>query len=245
MFQPCPSSDWVSTYRLPPLDRVWLSNEIHIEVHGAFRQRSAELNEIEGYRTINSRNGSYTQLCLKEGRASITVPSSFATDDAYSIWFSKIPYLDKRDRDAMLEEISQQQDLGATPEERLASLPQAKTWSIFALIAACAAAAAADWGPPALQQPFAAVLVILPIVLAFLIQRSPLLYIVFKRRTNPRAELSFAIFAASFGLLLCARGVHLVSMRSMSLVMILVAIAFCAALFVPIAKVRPHSALSS
>ena len=39
-----------------------------IEVRGAFQERSARIDEIEGFRTISSRNGAYKQLRLKDGR---------------------------------------------------------------------------------------------------------------------------------------------------------------------------------
>src|SRR5580658_9363036 len=99
-----------------------------IEVRGAFIEKSADRSEIEGFRTISSRNGSYTRLMLKEGRGSITISKSFDTDDFYREFFQKIPDLDERDRQALLDEISQQQDLGATPEERLAALSSAKVY---------------------------------------------------------------------------------------------------------------------
>lgn len=202
-----------------------------IELHGAIREQSADLSEIEGYRTVSTRNGKFTKLYLKEGRGTMTMPNSFATDEAFSSWFRRIPDLDQRDRDALLAQISHQQDLGSTPEERLSTLSQAKTTSIFALVVACAAAVAANWGPPILQLPFAAALVLVPVALALLIQRSPLLYAVFKRRSDPRAELSYALIAASFGLLIRARGVHLVSLQSVAWVIGLLALAYVAAFF--------------
>jgi hypothetical protein len=36
------------------------------EVRGAFLERTAALSDIEGFRMISSRCGSYLQLCLKE-----------------------------------------------------------------------------------------------------------------------------------------------------------------------------------
>src|SRR5579859_3307941 len=36
----------------------------HIEIRGAFTDRTADLNEIQGSRTISTRNGHYTQIYL-------------------------------------------------------------------------------------------------------------------------------------------------------------------------------------
>lgn len=203
----------------------------HIEVRGAFRERSAEASEIEGYRTISSRNGSFTKFFLKQGSGTFTMPNSFAVDDAYRAWLQKIPNLDNINRDALLNEISQQQDLGATPEERLATLSQAKTSSILALVVACAAAVAANFGAPALEVPFAVVLALVPVALLLMIQRSPLLYTAFKRKADPRADLCYALMAATFGLLLRARGIHLVSLQSVGVAVVLITLVYCAVFF--------------
>ncbi len=203
----------------------------HIEVRGVFRERSAELNEIEGFRTISDRNGSFTKFYLKQGRGAFKMSNYFATDADFQAWLQEVTDLDKRDRDTLLDEISRQQDLGATPEERLATLSRAKTTSILALVIAVAAAAAVNFGEPFLQVPFAIALALVPIGLAMLVQRSPLLYAVFKRKSDPRAELSYALMLASFGFLIRNRGVHLVSTQPLLLMIAIIALAYCAAFF--------------
>jgi len=40
----------------------------HLELRGAFREKAVDLSEIEGYRVVSTRNGSFTLLYLKEGR---------------------------------------------------------------------------------------------------------------------------------------------------------------------------------
>lgn len=203
----------------------------HIEVRGAIRESSAETRDIEGYRTISSRNGSFTKFYLKQGHGTLTMPNSFDIDDNYRAWLQRFPNLDQIDRDALLNEISQLQDLGATPEERLAALKQAKTCAILALVVACAAAVALNFGNPTLQAVFAIALALVPVILALMIQRSPLLYAVFKKKSDPRAELMYALIATSFGFLLRNRGTHLVSLQSLSLVIVFVSFAYCAAFF--------------
>lgn len=203
-----------------------------IKVRGAFRECSADLSEIEGFRTISTRNGTYRKLYLKVGRGAITLSNSFATDDDFRAWFQQITDLDKRDRDALLEEISHDQELGATPEERLAALSTARTWSIFALVVAVAAAAALNFGDAALQVPSAVVLAFVPVATLLLLQRSPLLYAVVKQKADPRAELSYALLAAGFGLVLRNRGIHLVSLQPLLPLIALVAIICTGLLYV-------------
>ncbi len=206
-------------------------NGNRIEIRGAFTDRFADINEIEGYRTISSRNGKYTQFYLNNGRRTLTLANHFDHDAAFDSWIRKVPDLDKRDRDRLLEQISQQQALGSTPQERLAALAQAKTYSIFALVIAFAAGIAANYGIPALFLPFSIALALVPITLAILLHRSPLLYTVFKRKDDPRAELLYALIASSFGLLIRARGIHFVSVQSIGLVIALLTLAYLAAFY--------------
>ena len=202
-----------------------------IEIRGAFTDHFADLNEIEGYRTISSRNGKYTQFYLNNGRGTLTMANHFERDSAFDSWIRRVPDLDKRDRDRILEKISQQDELGSTPQQRLATLTQAKTYSIFALVIAIAAAVAANFGIPALYLPFSIALALVPVTLAILLHRSPLLYTVFKRKDDPRAELLYALVVSSFGLLIRARGVHFVSLQSIGLVIALLTLAYIAAFY--------------
>ncbi len=202
-----------------------------IEIRGAFTDHFAEVHEITGFRTVSSRNGQYTQFYLNNGRRTLTLPNHFEKDAAFDAWMQKIPDLDKRDRDRLLAKISQEEDLGATPQDRLAALAQAKTYGIFALVIAFAAAIAANFGIPALYMPFSVALALVPIGLALLMHRSPLLYTVFRRKDDPRAELLYALIVASFGLLIRARGVHFVSLQPIGIVIAFFTLAFIAAFY--------------
>jgi hypothetical protein len=202
-----------------------------IEIRGAFTDRFADLNEIEGLRTVSSRNREYTQLYLNSGRGTLTLSNYFDRDKVFDTWMRKVADLDKRDHDQLLEKISQREDLGGTPQDRLAALAQAKTYSMFALVIAIAAAVAANYGIPALYVPFSVALASVPIVLAFMIHRSPLLYTVFRRKEDPRAELLYALIVTSFGLLIRARGVHFVSLQSIGVVIAFLTLAYIAAFY--------------
>ena len=202
-----------------------------IEIRGAFTDHFADLNEIEGRRTVGSQNGKYTQFYLNSGRGTLTLHNYFDKDEAFDAWMRKVPDLDKRYRDQLLEKISQREDLGVTPQDRLAALAQAKTYSIFALVIALAAAVAANYGIPALYVSFSVVLAAVPVVLAFMIHRSPLLYTVFRRKDDPRAELLYALIVAGFGLMIRARGIHFVSLQSVGIVIAFLTFAYIAAFY--------------
>lgn len=146
-----------------------------IVVRSAFREQSADQGDILGYRTISTRNGSYTQLRLKQGLGTISIPNAFDTDDDYRAWLQKLTDLDQRDREEILAEITEKADLGSTPEERLQALPTARTWGVFLAIVTGAAGAGLVLGPVELRLPLAAVLVITPLVAAVLLLRAPLL----------------------------------------------------------------------
>ena len=202
-----------------------------IEVRGVVRDRAAELSEIEGFRTISSRNGRYTQLCLKEGRGKITVSQSFETDDDYRAWFQQLTDLDARDRNALLDEISHDAELGSTPEERLNALKQAKAISFAIIATSVAAAAGLGLGAANLHLLSATFLALVPVAALLLMQRSPLLYAVFKKKTDPRAELSIALIIAGMGLFLGMRNLHFVSMQPILLMAVPVALVYFASFF--------------
>ncbi len=202
-----------------------------IEIHGAFTDRTADVNEILGTRTISTRNGHYTQIYLNNGRPNLNLSSFFDRDDAFEAWFSRVPNLDHRDRDAILDKVAQDPQLGSSPQDRLAALSRAKTNAFFALFIAIAAAVAANWGIPILYIPFSVALALVPIVLAVMRHRSPLLYTVFKRKDDPRGELLYALIATSFGLLIRARGIHFISFQSLGLVIALLTLLYIAAFY--------------
>ncbi len=196
-----------------------------IEVRTAFRERSAEVGEIAGFRTIRSRNGNYIWLKLREGRGSITIPYTFDVDEDFSAWLRQVPDLDGRDRDVILGEIAEEQGLGATREERLAALPTARTWGAFLAIVAGIAAVALALAPPPLRALAAAVLAVTPLIAALLMHRAPLLYAIFKQKSDPRAELSYVLFVAAFGLLIHAGGLHMVRFQPLLVVAVPIALA--------------------
>lgn len=203
-----------------------------ITVCNGFITRSADLANIEGFRSFTGRNGSFTRFYLKEGRFGITMSSSFETDNEFRAWMSQITDLDRRDRDHLLAEISQQQELGDTPEERLAALTTAKKTNIVVIVVAIAGAFFLNVGNvSAIEVPSAILLALVPIGVAMLMSRAPLLYVIFKRKSDPRAEISFPLIAAGLGFVFRNRGVHVVSMKPLQVLIVVVAIVYFATFF--------------
>lgn len=183
-----------------------------LEVHGVFRVKAADLADIEGYRTIATRYGSFRRISLKEGCGRININNYFASDEDFRAWFQQVPDLDLRDRDALLREIEQSDTLGSTPEERRGALSRAKRGNIALIVLSCSAAAGLNLGPAAALPISALVLALLPAALFLLLQREPLLYAFGRRKADPRADLLFSFVVACFGLVLFADKVTLVAL---------------------------------
>ena len=64
-----------------------------------------------------------------------------------------------------------------------------------------------------------------------MIHRSPLLYTVFRRKDDPRAELLYALIVAGFGLMIRARGIHFVSLQSVGVVIAFLTFAYIGAFY--------------
>jgi len=187
-------------------------DDSHIEVRGVLREQSAELNDIEGYRTINTRNGSFWRLQLKQGRGSITVQKWFDCDDLRA-WRQRLTDLDEQDRNTFLEKIAQAEDLGATPDERLDALKQANHLNIALSALAIAAAVVffAYQGPVHLAA--AMILALVPAMALYLMHKDPLLYTIGKPKRDPRTDLTIAILASAMGLMFSGIAVNFVSYK--------------------------------
>jgi hypothetical protein len=201
-----------------------------VEVRYGFSEKTADLSEIEGYRTVSTRNGSFWQLKLKEGRGTITVQKSYDCDGVRA-WLQQFPDLDERDRKALLEQIEQSQELGATPEERLAALNRAKQLN-YGLTAVAIAGALGIWlGGASLRLPSAIVLALLPVVMIYLVRSGPLLYAIFKPKRDPRTDLGIAFVACGFGLIFGDSSFHFVEQLSLLEYAALVGVLFCAGIY--------------
>ncbi|MFP5276160.1 MAG: hypothetical protein ACLGPM_03515 [Acidobacteriota bacterium] len=207
-----------------------------ITVRGAFRERSAEDADLEGFRTVRSRNGSYTQLVLKGGAGSISIPSSLDTDDEYRAWMQAIPDLDERDRTALLEQIKQDTELGGSEAERVAALGTAKSLSYLLTGVSVLAAVAVNFGKGSLLTPAAVTLMLAPWAALSMVFRSPLLYTLFKKKSDPRAEMSYPLLIAGFGLLFHLGAIHFISIRPLLPYAILAGLVLIAACYGPASR---------
>jgi hypothetical protein len=179
----------------------------HIEVQNAFCEQSAELNDIKGFRTLNTRNGSYWRLERKQGGRAIIIQKWFDCDDLRA-WFQQLTDLDEVGRNALLDEIRQDQHLGTTPDERLNALKQAKQVNIAlsVLTIVMSIVALVYQGPVRLTA--ALVLALVPVMALYLLRSDPLLYAVGKPKRDPRTDLTIAVFVSGLGLMLVGVAVH-------------------------------------
>ena len=200
-----------------------------IEVRTPFGEKTADASEVEGYRDISTRNGSFWRLQLKEGRGAITIQKWFDSPELRA-WMQQITDLDERDRKAILDEIEQNQELGATPEERLSALKQARLWNVGLTMVAIAAAVFRLFPANPFFLISAVLLALTPPVILYLLHRSPLLFVLGKPKRDPRTDFTFAFIAAVVGLFLGNIGVHLVSLSSLLPAILLVSLATCAGL---------------
>jgi hypothetical protein len=187
-------------------------------------EKSADLSEIEGFRTISTRNGSFMQLQLKDSRGNISISRSFASDDYSAAWFSQFRDLDASDRESMLKEISDNPEFGATPEQRLVALKDAQNLNILLSAILLIAALTLNFGKQPYCQFGAIFLALGPAIAFFLARRSPLLYAVLKKKSDPRTDLAFALLITSFGLFfyIAKSNRHLLSVQSSLIIAALV-----------------------
>ncbi len=201
-----------------------------IEVRTPFGEKTADASEVEGYRDISTRNGSYWRLQLKEGRGAITIQKWFDSPELRA-WLQQVTDLDERDRKAILDEIEQNQELGATPEERLSALKPARTWNIALTTVAIAAAVCRLFPGKPFFLAAAIILALIPLVILYLLHRSPLLFVLGKRKRDPRSDFTFAFIAAGLGLCLGNIGVNFISLPSLFPAILLISLATCVGLF--------------
>jgi hypothetical protein len=82
-----------------PLRSKLVINGAQIELSGLLSERTANLSEIEGFRTDLFGT---IQIFLRDGRNKITISSSIDTDDDFRAWLQQLLDLDERNpkRDA-------------------------------------------------------------------------------------------------------------------------------------------------
>jgi hypothetical protein len=211
-----------------------------VQVQGALRTREFDLSQVEGYRTFRDRYQSYRVICLKDGASNIRL-MKYATDSSLYDWFAGLKDLDQEDRQRLLEKIDQDQELGATPEERRKALAGAKQINVATCVVDSAAAAIFLWAPAEYHLAAAVVLALAPVAAAFMLYRQPLLYGLFKAKADPRADVNLVLILSGFGLLMGASRVNFIS-TGLLLPFIVVAALASLAMFYPAARKNPRAA---
>jgi hypothetical protein len=201
-----------------------------IEVRGAFLEKSADPSEVEGFRTLNTRNGSFWRLKLKQGRGSILIPKWFDCEEL-GAWFQQLTDLDEQGRERLLGKIVQDEKLGTTLEQRLGALAVAKQLSIILSAIAVIAAVGTFLGGAQWRLPAAAVLALVPVAVLYFLSTRPFLYALGRSRRDPRNELSIALLASAMGLFFSSLQTHFVSLMPLLPAMAAVALAFIAAFY--------------
>jgi hypothetical protein len=129
------------------------------------------------------------------------------------------------------DKIERDQELDATPEDRLAKLSSAKELNVALSGLAIVAAVAFGLGGVRLHLLAAVVLALLPGVLIYLLHREPLFYAIFKPKRDPRTDLGIAFVICGLGLILGTRDLHFVEVSTLLVYAVLVALLCCAGVF--------------
>jgi hypothetical protein len=127
-------------------------------------------------------------------------------------------------------------DSCAPPDDRKVKLAAARQLN-FALSALAVVAALSFWlGGASLHLPAAIVLALLSAALVYLAQSKPQLYALGKPKKDPRTDLSFALYACGFGLILGNREVYFVETTMLFECAALIGLLCCAAILVAARK---------
>ena len=206
-----------------------------IELRSGLGTSTATRDEIEGLRTIDDQYGRRTRICLKETRGGFNVPcDSFTGNGDLNEWLKGLPDLDQQDADEVERQISNQDTLGV--DGNLHTLKQAKAWAIGWSIAAGVVSIPVifvSYTP--IYTASLALLVLFPPLGILLIRRFPLLFTIFKRKVDPRADIGFVVIWPGIGTLLSYQtgngAGHLVDASGLIYWVILIVVFYVAALF--------------
>jgi hypothetical protein len=184
--------------------QAWTSSLIldgdRIEVRSAFRTHGTTRGEIEGLRTIENQYGRWTRIYLKQNLGSFSVSDSFTGNNTLKEWFKGLPDLDERDADNIkkevgLEKSSVEQQTGATNFFGLA-----RAWAIgLSVLTGTVSVPVMFVSFAPVYKASLVVLLACPIAGTLLLYRFPLLFTVFKRKPDPRADLGLLLIWPGIG----------------------------------------------
>ena len=149
-------------------------------------------------------------------------------------WLKGLPDLDQEDADEIERQISNHGSLGVAGN--LYAPKQAKAWAIGLSVAAGIVSIPViyvNYAP--IYTPSLVLTVLFPVLGILLIRRFPLLFTMFKRKTDPRADIGFVVIWPGIGTLLSYQtgndATHLVDASRLIYWVLLILIFYVAALF--------------
>lgn len=209
-----------------------------IEVGTALRTFIADRSEIEGVRQMKNNYGRWTRVYLRENRGAFNVSASFTGADKIAEWLKGLPDLDQRDAAELSQQIDNEDSQAATTgAKRVNPLPKAKSWMVILSVAA------GLFSFPAIFVTYApirtlliVVLAILPPIALLMVHLHPLWFTVFKRKADPRADLTAVILFPAIGMIYSCKTdpANLVDAFQLKIWFLLVLTCFVVALLHPV-----------
>lgn len=205
-------------------------------MRSALRTFTADRNEIEGLRKISNQYGSWTRIYLKGNGGAFYVSGSFSRNDELNEWLKGLPDLDEREAAEITRELSGHDSQLGTENEQPNALKQAKAWTIVLSIAVGLASIPVtfvNYAP--VHTASLILLVIFPPLGIFFVERFPLLFTIFKRKPDPRADIGVVTMWPGIAMLLSYKAAsdptHLVDPLQLIYTVLVVLVCFVAALF--------------
>jgi hypothetical protein len=220
--------------------QAWTSRLIldgdRIEVRSAFRTHGATRDEIEGLRKIENQYGRWTRIYLKQDLGSFSVSDFFTGNDTLKEWFKGLPDLDVRDADEITKEVGLEKSPMQQETSDSNAFGQAKAWAIgLSLLAGAISVPVMFVSYVPVYKTSLIVLLSCPIAGILLLRRFPLLFAVFKRKPDPRADLGFLLIWPGIGVAFSYQNsndpTHLVDTFQLTYCVLAVLLSFLAALF--------------
>jgi hypothetical protein len=158
----------------------------YLEIHDAIRVQTIRRADIAGTRIrIQPAPGILILVPRQSGRKPIKVSLLYKFDDAFDEWMNPVPDLDVEETVHSYDEIEADQELGATPDERIGTLNRGRQWARALNVAAATACA---WGlfRPLPYVPCVLCLSALPWLAVIIVARSPALFRIDQYKNDPR-----------------------------------------------------------
>lgn len=202
-----------------------------IEVQTALFRRVLLRSNISGWRLVQASNSPATIWLVPRAGSGKTLQLAlmFRRDAAFESWLDTLPNLDAQEADASEQEIARNEDAGLTPDQRFASLAQAKKLATALNIAGFLGLVWSFAYPYPLPL-LTIILAALPWAAVLIVSRSHGLIHVDTRRNDPRPQVAGALMIPGVALALgTIRGPHILHWKPMAWLPVAIGIALLAA----------------